>query len=62
MISMADILSGKLDLGDDFDQYNETVMDKQNGKETSNVSHISFFKIVLIACGVYYLICYFSER
>lgn len=59
---MADILSGKLDLGDDFDQYNESVMDKKNGKETANVSifplknYTSWFsfskkrKLVLTVC------------
>ena len=52
-ISMADILSGKADLGDDFGQDYESVVNNQNEKKTSNVSCFSFLKLPLTTCSLY---------
>ena len=57
-ISMADILSGKADLGDDFGQDYESVVNNQNEKKTSNVSCFSILKLLLTTCSLY-MICFF---
>ena len=42
IISLADILSGKVDLDDELDQDDDETVTEDNAEEISNVGYISF--------------------
>ena len=46
IVSLADILSGKIDLDDAFDQDDEETVTEDNAEESSNVSYIPLCRLI----------------